>query len=202
MASGKHISSYLILNVVLLIVLLGMVSVIFNFHRYMLAGHVLLLAAILLFSIIGASAIFSGSRYGGLIMTIVFAVIIIDIVMIRGFSLQLSMLNFILIVSLIGFFISIGSISDYRPHIRPDSPIEDSAKKDERRDPKADERMESKASAAFKPGKFVGSRLGTTYHKPNSEWGKRIQKANRVWFSSEEDAKAKGYKPHSSIARN
>lgn len=42
--------------------------------------------------------------------------------------------------------------------------------------------------------KFVGSRNSDKYHLPTCSFAKRIKPENRVCFSSEEDAKARGYK--------
>ena len=40
---------------------------------------------------------------------------------------------------------------------------------------------------------FVGSRNSDKYHHPTCSFAKRIKPENRVCFSSEEDAKSKGY---------
>ena len=42
-------------------------------------------------------------------------------------------------------------------------------------------------------GKLMGSRNGTKYYFP---WcGSNIAEKNKIWFNSEEEAKAKGYEP-------
>lgn len=42
---------------------------------------------------------------------------------------------------------------------------------------------------------FVGSKNSTLYHLPTCAPAKRIKPENRVCFSSEDDARARGYKP-------
>lgn len=42
---------------------------------------------------------------------------------------------------------------------------------------------------------FVGSKNSNKYHLPSCRWVKRIKPENQVWFSSEEEAQSKGYKP-------
>lgn len=47
-------------------------------------------------------------------------------------------------------------------------------------------------------GVFVGSRSGKVYYLPSCAGVKRIHDENKVWFSSKEDAEAKGYRPSTS----
>ena len=47
-------------------------------------------------------------------------------------------------------------------------------------------------------GVFVGSRSGKVYYFPWCAGVKRIHDENKVWFSSREDAEAKGYQPSTS----
>lgn len=44
-------------------------------------------------------------------------------------------------------------------------------------------------------GQFVGSKNSTKYHLPSCRFAKKIKPENQVWFSSEEEATSKGYKP-------
>ena len=45
------------------------------------------------------------------------------------------------------------------------------------------------------PGKFIGSRNSSRYHKPKCEWAGRITPKMKVWFSSRKEAERKGYEP-------
>lgn len=53
------------------------------------------------------------------------------------------------------------------------------------------------ASVATLPagGQYVASKTGKSYHLPWCPGAKQIKEENKVWFSSKEDAEAKGYKP-------
>ncbi len=42
--------------------------------------------------------------------------------------------------------------------------------------------------------RFVGSKNGTAYHWRTSPWAERIKPENRIYFSSESEAEAAGYK--------
>lgn len=50
------------------------------------------------------------------------------------------------------------------------------------------------ADAQAVKGVFVGSQSGKTYYFPWCTGVKRIHDENKVWFSSKEDAEAKGYR--------
>ena len=54
----------------------------------------------------------------------------------------------------------------------------------------------SKATAETK-GIYVGSRKGSKYHLPSCSGALHISAANKVWFTSKEDAASKGYTPAS-----
>ncbi|MBI4128853.1 MAG: hypothetical protein HY460_02265 [Parcubacteria group bacterium] len=41
---------------------------------------------------------------------------------------------------------------------------------------------------------FVASTNGTVYHWKNSPWAERIKKENRIYFATEEEARAAGYR--------
>ncbi|HIH04997.1 TPA: hypothetical protein HA281_02665 [Candidatus Woesearchaeota archaeon] len=58
----------------------------------------------------------------------------------------------------------------------------------------------AKAVAAPKKLPFVASRMASTYHRSNCEWMNNIKRKNRVWFSTEKQARKAGFKPHECIA--
>ncbi len=50
------------------------------------------------------------------------------------------------------------------------------------------------ATSGKQEGKIVASKNGKYYHWPWSPWAKNIKAANRVWFNSETEAQAAGFK--------
>ena len=44
-------------------------------------------------------------------------------------------------------------------------------------------------------GRFVASKNGSSYHLPDCPGAKQIKDDNKIWFKSEAEAKAAGYKP-------
>ena len=43
--------------------------------------------------------------------------------------------------------------------------------------------------------KYVGSINSDKYHYPDCEWAQKIKMENEIWFDTEEEARATGYKP-------
>jgi hypothetical protein len=65
---------------------------------------------------------------------------------------------------------------------------------------KGSEGSEASGSSTLEPGTeaqgvYVGSRKGTKYHLPWCAGARTISEANKVWFTSKEDAVAQGYTP-------
>ena len=56
-----------------------------------------------------------------------------------------------------------------------------------------------KNSTKFSPGKYIASKRGKYFHEPKSEWAKKINKSNQVWFKSKQEALRKGYKAHQDV---
>jgi len=54
---------------------------------------------------------------------------------------------------------------------------------------------------SIKEGMFVGSSNSNKYHWPDCSFAKRIADENRVWFSSEQEAKDAGYVKCSSFEK-
>lgn len=68
----------------------------------------------------------------------------------------------------------------------PSKPPEVQVERGEQTEEKQEEKLQSQ---------FVGSKNSDKYHLPDCRWAKRIKPENQVWFSSEEEARAKGYQP-------
>jgi type II secretory pathway component PulC len=50
-----------------------------------------------------------------------------------------------------------------------------------------------------KTGMFVASKNSRIYHSPNCQYVKRINEENKIFFKSAEEAKKRGYSPHSCV---
>lgn len=50
-----------------------------------------------------------------------------------------------------------------------------------------------------KTGMFVASKNSNIYHSPDCQYAKRINDENKIWFNSAEEAKERGYNPHSCV---
>lgn len=50
-----------------------------------------------------------------------------------------------------------------------------------------------------KTGAFVASKNSKIYHLPDCKYVKRIKEENKIYFKSEEEAREKGFSPHSCV---
>ena len=50
-----------------------------------------------------------------------------------------------------------------------------------------------------KTGMFVASKNSKIYHLPDCQYAKRINEGNKIYFKSAEEAREKGYSPHSCV---
>ncbi len=48
----------------------------------------------------------------------------------------------------------------------------------------------------YRPGKYVASENGKSYHTAKCRFAKRIKKKNRIWFKTRRKAESEGYEPH------
>ena len=50
-----------------------------------------------------------------------------------------------------------------------------------------------------KTGMFVASKNSKIYHSPDCQYAKRINEGNKIYFKSAEEARERGYSPHSCV---
>ena len=50
-----------------------------------------------------------------------------------------------------------------------------------------------------KTGMFVASKNSKIYHSPDCQYAKRINEENKIFFKSAEEAREKGFSPHSCV---
>jgi len=50
-----------------------------------------------------------------------------------------------------------------------------------------------------KTGMFVASKNSKIYHSPDCQYAKRIKEENKIFFKSAEEAREKGFSPHSCV---
>ncbi len=177
---GESKAKYFILTILLLFVLVGMITLVFNLKRFSFAGELFILLLVILFSFIALIGVYGNNNWGFTLMMLVFTGIIADILLLyylRG-ALTKGIL-WLIILSTIGFVISVRGIK--------------------RKEVEYSEEKEEKVYTNFEPGKYVASNRGTVYHAPNCDWAKKIGSKNRVWFNSDKEAKKAGLKKHSCL---
>ena len=87
-------------------------------------------------------------------------------------------------------------VKEYYPYIDKMEPKEEAKaeiKQELKKEIKEEQKKEAHVSKAFTPGKFVASKKANKFHSPKCDWAKRIDKANQIWFNSEQEAKSQGF---------
>lgn len=175
---GKGIINFVLMDIILAIVFIGLILSIFELHRFFLIGEVIILAILLIISFISLVAILNGIRWGWGILSLSFAIILIDLLGIYFVTRVINTTFFItMVLSAIGFILAVISIGKKKTE-EPEAP--------------------KVTTTTFTPGKYIASKTGTTYHSPRCDWAKKIKKKNQVWFDDEAEAK-KNFKPHSCL---
>jgi len=177
MTEGKF--SFLILDIILLIVFVGFIRIIFDMHRFFFIAEFLFLGALMLVALISIVSIYNDIKFGWTLLSFVFTLILVDLLVIYLLKSPKTFLFMpTAITALIGFIISAAHIKG------PEKSVE-----------------KIKVKKEFKPGKFIASKSGKKFHSPKCEWAKKIKKANAVWFNSKEEAKKAGYKVDDCISK-
>ena len=164
--------------IILLLTYVGLINMIFDLHRFAFIGEFLVLLVLMLALIAAVMGLSNNLEWVWKLLTGLFAFIFVNMLFIRVI-LHGSHPWFmhLLFLAAAGFFIAIFSKGTA---IGPVA-VKDPVKKE------------------FKPGKYVGSKMGSTVHAPKCDWASNIKKKNVVWFDSIEEAKKAGYKSHDCV---
>ena len=169
-----------IMYIILLITFLGLISRIFDLHRFAFYIEFLILLGLFLVAIIAAMGINNNFRWAWILLTLFFGFVFLDMLFIYSIStVKWKLFSPAVIVTVVGFFISLFKIETPK--------IEEAAEE------------EKVVEKSFKPGKYIASKTGAKFHAPKCDWAKRVKKKNAVWFDSKEDAKKAGYKADSCV---
>ena len=176
MAGGKL--SFLAMDVVLLIVFLGSISIVFDLHGFFFVAEFLFMGVLALLALIAMVSVYNNIKFGWTLMSFALAFILINLFFIYLARKPASTtLLLTAVAGLIGFLISVVSMG---------GPEEAEGIKSKRGN--------SRVKKEFKPGKYIASKTGKKFHSPKCDWAKKVKKQNAVWFNSAEEAKKAGYK--------
>ena len=183
---GEAKVSFFIITILLLIVFLGLTLTVFKLTGLGFIVEVAVLLAIILIGFISLIPAYEDANAGWGFLAAVMAIVLADllVIVLRTNLIDKTTLLTALAAS-IGLLLCILKIKTHEDEI-----------------PEVVEAPEVKAevSAEFKPGKFVSSKTGSTYHAPTCDWAKKIKEQNQVWFDNEKEAKKK-YKAHSCLKK-
>lgn len=183
MGRGKIVGTYSIFLILLLTVYLGLILLIFKTSGKLFFGEIILLGIFLFITLIGAFGIYFGSRWGFSLLSLFFALLLFDLLAIYFFKRNIDSVFFItILVAAIGF---ISSVINIRTKVSQEF---------------GDKKGSSKGiEVTHRPGKYLASKTGSSYHAPRCDWAKKIKENNRVWYDTEEEVKKAGLQKHSCL---
>ncbi len=169
MGGNKFIA--FVMYLALLVTFLGLISMIFDLHRFAFYLEFLILLGLLLAGVISAIGISNNMRWAWILLTLLFGFVFLDMLFIKAITTaSIAYFMHLIVVAVAGFFISLFSIE--KEKIEPEKEI----------------------TKTFTPGKYIASKSGTKFHIPRCDWAKKVKKSNAVWFDTKEEAKKAGYK--------
>ena len=170
---GGNKFTVFVMHIALLVTFLGLISMVFDLHRFAFILEFLILLGLLLVGIVAAIGISHNMRWAWILLTSFFGFVFLDMLFIKVItSASIAYFMHLIVVAVAGFFISLFSIEKEKV---------EAAEKDA-------------VTKTFTPGKYIASRTGTKFHSPKCDWGKKVKKSNAVWFNTKEEAKEAGYK--------
>ena len=168
MSNSKLVSFFM--HVALLIVLLGLIKMAFNLHRFAFMGEFLILLVLLIMAVISVVGMHNRFAWSWKLLKAFFALAFLDMLLAYWLSTpKPEMFLAFLVAAVAGFFIALFNVC-----------------------PKQEEAGEVKKT--YKPGKYIASKSGSKFHAPKCDWAKKIKKSNTVWFNDKDEAKKAGYK--------
>lgn len=215
----KSSASFLAMNFILLFSVIAFILIVFELQGISFVfelGILLIFMFLLVFSIF---VVYNNKKWGWTVLGATLVLLLLNIFFIfvftGTFETAHTVATFLSIVGLIiallnmrettqGYYGSeIGEsdkVKEYYPYIDKMEPKEETKaeikqelKKEIREELKEEQKKESHLAKAFTPGKFVASKKANKFHSPKCDWAKRIDKANQIWFNSEQEAKSQGF---------
>ena len=133
----------------LLIVLLGLINMTFNLHRFAFMGEFLILLVLLLMAVVSAVGMHSRFAWSWKLLKAFFALAFLDMLLVYLLSASMpGMFLAFLAAAVAGFFIALFNVP-----------------------PKKEETAEVKKT--YKPGKYIASQAGSKFHAPKCYWAKK-----------------------------
>ncbi|MBI2522981.1 hypothetical protein HYW19_01190 [Candidatus Woesearchaeota archaeon] len=162
-----------VMYIALLVAFLGLISMIFDLHRFAFYLEFLILLVLFLIGIIAAIGISHNMRWAWILLALFFGFVFLNMIFIKAITTaNINYFMHLIVVAVAGFFISLFSIEKE----------------------KVEAAEEETVTKIFTPGKYIASKTGTKFHSPKCDWGKKVKKINAVWFNTKEEAKEAGYK--------
>lgn len=187
MEEENNVFGFIAFDILMMVFFVGFISEVFMLSGGFFIKEFFLLILFMILAIVLTIGIYKRKEWVWKYSTVFFAINLVNLFLIHikiGGALKSMVLIFI---AALCFLISIINIK--KPEEEPELEVYDSSGDEEK-----DKEESSSVVKEYFPGKFVGSKKGTTYHTPKCSWAKKIRKNSQVWFNGRAEASKKGYK--------
>jgi len=174
-------NSFLIMDIMSLIIVLGFILVVFDLGGIFFIGEFILLCLLILTMVISLILIFNDVKFGWGMLAVLLFLMLLDLLLIYVRTSEIG-INFLITLFMAAIAFVIALVNSGKKKKNEELPEE-----------------EPSVSTEFKPGKYIASKMGKTYHTPKCDWAKNIKEKNAVWFDDEKEAKKAGYERHSCL---
>ncbi len=196
---GKPSIRFFVMNFILLFVIVSLILVLFDLHRYLFVFELVMLLIFIFLLAFGMFAAYHSKKWGWTIIGAVLILLLLDIFLIFLLTKTFETAHMASVIfSVAGLLIVLWSFGytkidesqaekherakEYYPYIDKMEPK-----------PKAESAEEQSMEKTFTPGKFIASKKANKFHTAKCDWAKKISKPNQLWFNSREEAEAKGF---------
>jgi len=192
---GRNKFTVFAMYIALLVTFLGLISMVFDLHRFAFYLEFLILLGLLLVGIIAAIGISHNMRWAWMLLALFFGFVFLDMLFINVITAaETTHFLHLIVVSVAGFFISLFSIEKEKIEASKDARTTSGARTQFGISQGDTHSVGEAVTKTFTPGKYIASKTGTKFHSPKCDWGKKVKKSNAVWFDTKEEAKKAGYK--------
>jgi hypothetical protein len=181
------------------VVFLSMILTVFEFSGASFYLSLLFFVGMMVFASIAMGGSYRGKRWGWLMLMFVCLITLLFSYVVYLAKGATELMTSMVAATIVLFVVSIVNVAvSEKP--RAARPRVQTYQSMEKVEPYYEAHAAAKAAPRKKAqGKFVASKMASTYHTARCEWVPNIKRRNRIWFGSEASAKRAKFKPHECV---
>lgn len=186
--------SFIAMNFILLFAVIGFILIVFDLQGYAFVFELGILLIFMFFLTLAMFVIYHNKNWGWILLGATLILILINTLFIIFIKDVFEIFHItIMFFSVLGLVVTLINVRIPSQEVEEGEfgKVEGYYHSIDKIKPK--EPAEPKVEKTFTPGKYIASKKANKFHLPKCDWALKISKVNRMWFNSEEEAKAKGF---------